>query len=76
MRKVSRPYFKNRQLILGNRKQERGGFLPILASAFAPVAIDLVGKVFGRGKNRCVERKRLNAKLPKIKFTRSRRRHW
>ena len=71
MRKVSRPYFKNRQLILGNGKQERGGFLPILASAFAPV-----GKVFGRGKNRCVKRKRLNANLPKIKFTRNRRRHW
>ena len=47
----------------------------MLASAFAQISADLVGKIFGRCKKRSVKRKRLNANLPKIKFTRSRRRH-
>ena len=75
MRKVSRPYFKNRQLMLGNEKQRRGGFVPILASTFAPAAADLIGKIFGHDKKRSVKRKRLNVNLSKMKFTRSRRRH-
>ena len=45
----SRPYFKNNQLILGNRK--RGLFFP-LAAAFAPLAANLIGKIIGRGKRK------------------------
>ena len=61
--------------MLGNKKQQRGGFVPILASTFAPVVADLSGKIFGHGKKRSVKRKRLNVNLSKMKFTRSRRRH-
>ena len=58
MKKSSRLYFKNKQLILGNK--QRGFFLPI-AAAFAPVAADLLGKIIGRRK-----RKRTTKKTNKI----------
>ena len=58
MKKSSRLYFKNKQLILGNK--QRVFFLPI-AAAFAPVAADLLGKIIGRRK-----RKRTTKKTNKI----------
>ena len=51
MKKVSRPYFKNKRLILGSRKTQKGGFFHI-AAALAPFAEDVIGKIFGRGKKR------------------------
>ena len=58
MKKSSRLYFKNKQLILGDK--QRGFFLPI-AAAFVPVAADLLGKIIGRRK-----RKRTTKKTNKI----------
>ena len=52
MKKSSRLYFKNKQLILGNK----GFFLPI-AAAFAPVAADLLGKIIGRRKRKRTTKK-------------------
>ena len=37
MEKVSRPYFKNKRLILGSGKTQKGGFFPIPAT-LAPLA--------------------------------------
>ena len=54
MKKSSRLYFKNKQLILGNK--QRGFFLPI-AAAFAPVAADLLGKIIGRRKRKRATKK-------------------
>ena len=54
MKKSSRLYFKNKQLILGNT--QRGFFLPI-AAAFAPVAADLLGKIIGRRKRKRTTKK-------------------
>ena len=51
MKKVKKPYFKSRRLILGNGRTQKGGFLPI-AAAFAPFAANLVGKIIGRGKKK------------------------
>ena len=59
MRKSSRPYFKNKQLILENR--QRGSFLPI-SVAFAPVAADLIEKITGRGKRKKTQK---NKKIKK-----------
>ena len=52
----SRPYFKNKQLILGNR--QRGLFFPV-AAAFAPLAANLIGKIIGRGKWKRTAKKRI-----------------
>ena len=49
MKKVSRPYFKNKRLILGSRKTQKGKFFPI-AAGLAPLAGEVIGKIFGRGK--------------------------
>ena len=51
MKKVSRPYFKNKRLILGSRKAQKGGLFPV-AAALGPLAGEVVGKIFGRGKKR------------------------
>ena len=51
MKKVSRPYFKNKRLTLGSGKTQKGGFFPI-AAALAPLAGEVIGKIFGRCKNR------------------------
>ena len=55
MKKSSRPYFKNKQLILENR--QRRSFLPISAP-FPPVAADLIGKIIGRGKGKRTAKKK------------------
>ena len=52
MKKMSRPYFKNKRLILGSRKTQKGGFFT-LAAAFAPLTADLIGKIIGIGKKNC-----------------------
>ena len=46
MKKVKKPYFKTRRLILGNERTQKGGFFPI-AAIFAPLGADLVGKIIG-----------------------------
>ena len=51
MKKVKKPYFKNRKLILGNGRRQKGGFFPI-AAAFAPLAADIIGKIIGRRKKK------------------------
>ena len=51
MKKVSRPYFKNKRLILGSGKSQKGRFFAI-AAALAPLAGDVIGKIFGRGRKR------------------------
>ena len=74
MKKSSRPYFENKQLILENR--QRRSFLPISAP-FAPVAADLIGKIIGRGKEKRTakkKKKRTKFNYPKIKFTKNKRR--
>ena len=74
MKKSSRLYFKNKQLILENR--QRRSFLPISAP-FAPVAADLIGKIIGRGKGKRTakkKKKRTKFNYPKIKFTKNKRR--
>ena len=47
---ISRPYVNKRnRLILGEgkkTKEQRGGFIAPIAAALAPVAIDLVSKLF------------------------------
>ena len=49
-RNISRPYVNKRnRLILGKGKKikkQRGGFIAPIAAALAPVAIDLVSKLF------------------------------
>ena len=52
MKKMSRPYFKNKRLILGSGKTQKGGFFT-LAAAFAPLTADLIGKIIGIGKTNC-----------------------
>ena len=52
MKKVfKKPYFKDRRLILGNGRTQKGWFLPT-AATFAPLAADLIGKIIGRGKKK------------------------
>ena len=51
MKKVKKPYFKTRRLILGNERTQKGGFFPI-AATFAPLAAYLIGKIIGRGKKK------------------------
>ena len=52
MRVVKKPYLKNRRLILGNGKTQKGRFLPIAAALtpLAPLAINGLAKIFGGGK--------------------------
>ena len=52
MRVVKKRYLKNRRLILGNGKTQKGGFLPIAAALtpLAPLAINGLAKIFGGGK--------------------------
>ena len=49
MKKVSRLYFKNKRLIVESRKTQKGGFFPI-AAALAPLAGEVITKIFGRDK--------------------------
>ena len=55
MKKVSRPYFKNKRLILGSGKTRNVGFLPI-AVALTLLAGEVIGKILGRGKKRANKR--------------------
>ena len=55
MKKSSRPYFKNKQLILENR--QRRSFLPISAP-FPPVAADLKEKKIEREKEKKTKKKK------------------
>ena len=57
MKKVSRPYFKNKRLILGSEKTQKGGFFPI-AAALAPLAGEVIGEIFGRQKKHANKRPR------------------
>ena len=57
MKKVSRPYLKNKILILGSEKTQNDRFLPI-AAALAPRAGEVIGKIFGGGKKRANKRPR------------------
>ena len=58
MRKVSRPYVKNKRLIFGSRKTQRDGFFAAIAPALAPLAREIVVKISGRGKKRGIKRLR------------------
>ena len=49
MKKVIKPYFKNRRLILQNERTQKGRFFPI-AAAFAPLTADLIQKIIRRGE--------------------------
>ena len=51
MKKVSRSYFKNKRLILGSGNTQKGGFFPI-AAVLASFAVEVIGKIFGKGKKR------------------------
>ena len=51
MKKIKKLYFKNRTLILRNGRTQKGGFFPT-AAAFAPVAVDLIGRIIRRGKKK------------------------
>ena len=55
MKKVSRPYLKNKRLILGSEKTQNDRFLSI-AAVSAPRAGEVIGKIFGRGKERANKR--------------------
>ena len=55
MRKVSRPYFKNKGLILGTRKTQKGELFPI-AAVLTPLAGAVIGKILERGKKRVNKR--------------------
>ena len=71
MKKSSRLYLKNKQFILWNRQS--GVFLPV-ATAFAPIAVDLIGKIIGRGKRKRTAKKWIKINYPKMKFTKNNRR--
>ena len=57
MRKVSRSYFKNKKLILGRGKTQKGRYFPIAAS-LTPLNGEVMGKVLGKGKKRANKRPR------------------
>ena len=56
MEKVTRPYYKNKRLILGSGKSQKGGFF-LLAVALAPLAGEVIGKIFERGKKQTIKTK-------------------
>ena len=51
MKKFKKTYFKNRRLMLGNGRTQKGEFFSI-AAAFAQLAADLIGKIIGIGKKK------------------------
>ena len=57
MRKVSRSYFKNKKLILGRGKTQKGRYFPIAVS-LAPLNGEVMGKILGKGKKRANKRPR------------------
>ena len=55
MKKVSRLYFKNKRLILGSGRTQKGLFFPV-AAVLGPLAGEVIGKIFERGKKRANKR--------------------
>ena len=71
MKKVSRPYFKNKRLILGSGKTQKVGFFPI-AAVLPTLAREAIGKIFGGGK-KCAN-KRPHRPLRNVNVVSKRRR--
>ena len=58
MKQVTRPYLKNKRLILESGKSQKGSLFPI-AAALALLAGELTGKIIGRGKKGAMKIKKL-----------------